>query len=897
MLRTILVVTMAALVQTGEARQYAPRVVSPHNADCYSLKTFAEFPRWRDLTGDQRAWEMYQYLVDTRTGLFHVNEVLEGEDDLSEYRTVRDPVKIINVYGYAYCAIFGPIMAGISEGTGLGKGRTLVLRDWSHVLAEAFYDGKWHYLDLDVRAVFRRPDGTLASMDDARRDASLWTGRGPLFFPNDDLESTRKVYEKTPIDYYHGFSSSGHTMDYVLRQGETFTRWWTPQDGRWQHPEAYNRVDWLRKLIEQEPRGPAPNHRHFTVHNYGNGRFVYEPNLTSRSSDFADGVYDAVNVRPSADGLTLAEAGEGYAIFEVRSPYIIVPIVGDLDTTDDDRDASVVELDATGASLSISLDNGLTWRKLDVRTFPARLDLTEHVSGTYGYLLRVGLNGEPGEARVHSLRITTWVQVAPASLPSLRAGTNRMAYRTGDHYGLQTRVVGIRPNAGRPEELLKHLVEPPADYDPERKTNRVRGALTAKATAPPGSRIAWFSAGASFRTHQGEAAADTRNSIAYAVNQPSGFEEIYRADVPTYCNHWHYNADREVRLDEPARTIYVRYVGDPAVNNIRIYAHCLDDEPRAGAPVAITHVWLENGARKTKRVTLDGPGEYEIVAGADPTDESVEIAVPSDGAPATEAREPSAPGPNADDWVGAMQAVHEKFNGERGTFAQFGDSITDSRAFWFSLRWARKNASAQMASDFDLVNGYMLEDCWDRKGPEYGNQGRMTIRWAHENVATWLRDLNPEVAVIMFGTNDLNDLGLPEYEAKTREVVQRCLDNGTIVILSTIPPRHGFEEKAAAFADAVRKIAREMEVPLTDYHAEILKRRPDEWDGALEKFGDYEGYDVPTLISRDGVHPSNPEQYRTDYSPEALNCNGFSLRNYLVLTRYAEVIRAVLQTE
>ena len=47
-------------------------------------------------------------------------------------------------------------------------------------------------------------------------------------------------------------------------------------------------------------------------------------------------------------------------------------------------------------------------------------------------------------------------------------------------------------------------------------------------------------------------------------------------------------------------------------------------------------------------------------------------------------------------------------------------------------------------------------------------------------------------------------------------------------------------------------------MPLIDYQAEILKRRPDDWDGALPKFKDVPGseYEVPTLIARDGVHPS-----------------------------------------
>jgi lysophospholipase L1-like esterase len=246
------------------------------------------------------------------------------------------------------------------------------------------------------------------------------------------------------------------------------------------------------------------------------------------------------------------------------------------------------------------------------------------------------------------------------------------------------------------------------------------------------------------------------------------------------------------------------------------------------------------------------------------------------------------------DWVGPMKQVHERFTGDAGTFAQFGDSITNSRAFWSSLRYERDNAPPEMLKAFGLVKERMIEDCWDGKGAKNGNEGRMTIRWAHQNVSQWLVTLNPEVAIVMFGTNDLTSVPAKEYEQKMREVVQRCLDNGTVAILSTIPPRHRFEEKSAQYADIVRSIADELKVPLIDYHAEILCRRPDDWDGALGKFQEYQGYDVPTLIARDGVHPSAPKKYRGDYSMESLSRNGYALRNYLTLLKYGEVIEHVL---
>ncbi|HUG93806.1 MAG TPA: hypothetical protein VML55_23460 [Planctomycetaceae bacterium] len=44
-----------------------------------------------------------------------------------------------------------------------------------------------------------------------------------------------------------------------------------------------------------------------------------------------------------------------------------------------------------------------------------------------------------------------------------------------------------------------------------------------------------------------------------------------------------------------------------------------------------------------------------------------------------------------------------------------------------------------------------------------------------------------------------------------------------------------------------------------------------------------------------GVHPSNPRAGVGDFSEEALSRNGYSLRNYVTLRAYAEVIEHVLQ--
>ena len=159
-------------------------------------------------------------------------------------------------------------------------------------------------------------------------------------------------------------------------------------------------------------------------------------------------------------------------------------------------------------------------------------------------------------------------------------------------------------------------------------------------------------------------------------------------------------------------------------------------------------------------------------------------------------------------WVEPMKLVHAKFSGKPGTLALFGDSITVTKAFWAPLGYAPKNLPEPLAKNLQVVKTYMLDDCWSKwRGPEYGSESGKTTRWAEENTDTWMKKLNPETVVLMFGTNDLNQIEAKEYEARTRSVIGKCLKNGTVVILTTIPPRAGAEKKSKEFAEVQRKIA------------------------------------------------------------------------------------------
>lgn len=630
----VLIVLSLLACETVNAMVTCVRVTSEHTADTTDLQRFRQFAQWKDKTGNELALAIWKYLCGYETGLYHFNEVLDGPDPFDEYATVRDPLKILNVYNMAYCGIFGPVLDGIYQGVGFEQGRAFGLEKWNHTATEVWYDGGWHYLDVDVRGVLLDPAGTVASLQQARQDRSLWVQpakRAQPFFPSDgDPGKLFEIYHDSPVHYYYRGFQGSHTMDLYLRQGESFTRWWAPQGGRWHHLPRYNQTKWVRELIETPPVGMKPNHRDFTCWNHGNGLFHYAPKLVDGSTDLQDGAWSVRNLAPGEGGLHLVKAGDAEVVFEVFTPYVIVAKINNLDDLNDDTEASVVTVEAVvPLDLAASTDHGLTWRPVGtVQEGKTAVDLTRQISGTYGYLLRLSTAGAEGQAAIASLSIDTWVQVAPISLPLLKKGENHLRCDIGDRYGLKTIPMLMSPDTSSPRDLQKYLVAMPADYEPRRDTCRIRGEAILRLAAPAGLKIAWFSVGATFRTDQGEQAAGTNNRIAYAVGEPRDFKEVYRSSVPTWANHWRYNWDMDVRLDRPAEVVYVRFFGDPGLNTMRACLHLLAREP-PGTNVQITHECAIDGRSLSTTRDIAGPADYTVDCPGDPENISVRIAVPS----------------------------------------------------------------------------------------------------------------------------------------------------------------------------------------------------------------------------------------------------------------------------
>jgi lysophospholipase L1-like esterase len=166
--------------------------------------------------------------------------------------------------------------------------------------------------------------------------------------------------------------------------------------------------------------------------------------------------------------------------------------------------------------------------------------------------------------------------------------------------------------------------------------------------------------------------------------------------------------------------------------------------------------------------------------------------------------------------------------------------------------------------DFTFDAGYRLvgqPGTWDVVLAALGNT---TAEWGRSVVEAedWYQEIRPEMATVMFGTNELwnGNQGLESYVTHMRAIVDRLLEHYVIPILITLPPgtyrirsaREICGEWCADlavnyhtedFAQAVRDLAAERLVPLVDLHRRYVEYDKGSWGALLS----------------DGVHPCHQD--------------------------------------
>jgi hypothetical protein len=626
---------------------FSPWVLSEHTPDFRDPARFRQFAAWKDLADQDLAIAVWKYLTDPVTGTYHFTDMYElTKEPYWEVKLVQDPMRILNVYGFAVCNMHTSLTCGLFKGMGFEQVR---LAGWEqyHATPEIFWGGGWHYVDIDERAYILDDKGNLASCDGIFKHPEWWEPSSkkvsPFYPQNGGLKGVQEMAKHGPPYYAYNWYDGGYTPDFVLRPGERVERFFQPQ-GYWRFVDSY-KGGASRKIVGRDPRGPKSGG--YSENSYGNARFDYEPRIGSAWQDYTQGVWGDQNVKLAEDGLVLAGDGAGASTFYFQFPYIIVPQNGDLGTSDDDWDACVLRY-KTGVktAVKVSADNGVTWTqaagKGDVdETIPGAgrsrqegvqaIDLTKYVAGKYAFWLRFEFEGRAGGLALGSLKVTTWTQLAPLSLPRLKAGVNHMEFQRGDKYGLNTWTVPITPECSDIAELKPYLYGK-YDYDAERRRDRFHGPVTFKLAAPEGSRIEWLHISAGLWSRYDTRPVKSGDRFLVAVDEPKDFKDVWQAEVPDWIEHWYFRGQKEVKLDRPSKVVYVRIEPTYGLLNVAFHLHVSRTGQGAGAaaqPVVVTHKYRVDASEKTVARELAKPGAYTVTCECEPQNVSVTVAAPS----------------------------------------------------------------------------------------------------------------------------------------------------------------------------------------------------------------------------------------------------------------------------
>jgi len=385
----------------GDVPVINPRIVINDRGNWYTFDSLlAEFTRGA-ATDQEKAYFIWQRM---RENLYHQTPLYGDAEP-------HDPVRLFNIFGFNLCDDAGNAGCSLFFHAGLTGSKNRALH--GHVQCEAFVDGRFQFLDVDMDCFYldrenEYPVGgeqVARDHDLARRELNY----GPVVdrFVSSDLPAA--LFGRD--DRRYDARWRGHEIAYTLRPGERVVF-------RWDNIGKYP--------AENAERARRPRY-------FGNSRFIFRPRLSPevvRSEAFA--TKDLLPPRPTdASGTRLlGSSPDAVLVYQIKVPYTIC--------------GGTVRAELSGAAaddgfaIALSLD-GRTWKKLWQKQGAGRhaavVSLDEALDvhrkpAKYRYFIRVGLRsaGSRPSAGLCSLEIETDVLAAPVALPRLRVGSNRIVY-------------------------------------------------------------------------------------------------------------------------------------------------------------------------------------------------------------------------------------------------------------------------------------------------------------------------------------------------------------------------------------------------------------------------------------------------------------------------------------
>ena len=406
--------------------------------DCTSLKSIVETITRGCKTNDDKAVAIYNFMQ-----LAHYHRAYpEGGPVLRE----------INSFGWSLCGGLQSEQSALWRSAGW-KWRFV---GWKgHTTGEAFYDGKWHYLDTFLKFYCWAPDPdapggrTIASQEEIAKNAdsliATFVEKGGVYYIKDDPyeaiggkgnwmaqsflncgDDLPGCFEGSKYGARHpggpdtGWMGQQHdTGDYSadldLFPGGALTNTWERVPDGWYWPGNKNGPAHTcpnNKDLRTAPSAGLVLEPYFkNQRSWTNGTLAFAPDFGSKT--LLQSFYASENAKCEGGALVPAEAGKPASVTVLlQSPYVMVKASGSADGAD--------SFEVT-AEKSFKLADLKTFKAADIKDFGAA------VNGRTIALVKVGFR-----SALKSLKLDVVVENNSGALPYLSPGKNVVKVSVAD---------------------------------------------------------------------------------------------------------------------------------------------------------------------------------------------------------------------------------------------------------------------------------------------------------------------------------------------------------------------------------------------------------------------------------------------------------------------------------